>query len=254
MGFKCLLVPIGHLSSHIRPTLYLRHSNSCQQIRTKMVHVKGLGVSTRFSHCRIHGALYLEPIICIDLLLYMSRNHCTCSTNMCFWGIPNHSHHRNEQYLLFRPPRPKAPHPPDPPHKLQLLPPRIHPGRRPSNFHWSSVVRWRLLVQEISEKVCRSRSFWVSLVAENEGFVPGWRMVKISCKMPKFESWRLMFPETATKDWSIAWNYTIHGSFFGIEGLYLFISFTRFVHWRNLFCLTPLPPAKAPFLNAAWTL
>ena len=82
----------------------------------------------------------------------------------------------------------------------------------------------------------------------------GWRMVKISCKMPKFDSWRLMFPETATKDWSIAWNYTIHGSFFGIEGLYLFISFTRFVHWRNLFCFTPLPPAKAPFLNAAWKI
>lgn len=184
--------------------------------------------------------MYRYITVHVKELLHMLHQH------VLFWGIPNHSHHRNEPILtpFFGPQGPR----------LQLLPPRIHPRKealalplelcRTVATACPGDLRKGLQVAQL-----------LSVPGRWEGRVrKGWRMVKISCKMPKFESWRLMFPETATKDWSIAGDYTLHGSFFGIEDLYLFISFTRFVHWRNLFCLTPLPPAKAPFLNAAWTL
>ena len=226
-----------------------------------MVHVQGLGVSTRFSHCRIHGALYLEPIICIyiDLLLYMSRNYCTCSTNMCFWGIPNHPHDRNEQYLLsFGPQRPKAPHPPDPPHKLQLLPPgSIQEGGLRTSIGALSYGGDCLSRRSPKRFAGRAASECPWSLRKKGGFGRGegwWRYIYI-CLMPKFDSWRLMFPETATKDWSSPGDYTLHGSFFGIEGLYLFLSFTRFCSLKkSVLPHPPYLPAKAPFLNAAWKL
>ena len=187
----------------------------------------------------------------------MSRNYCTCSTKMCFFEghIPNHPHHRNEPILtpFFGP---------------QVGPQTTDKTPPPDPSIHGSIRHPRKEALELPLELCRTVATacpgdlrkglqvaqLLSVPGRWEGRKGWWRMVKISCKMPKFDSWRWMFPETATKDWSIAWNCTIHGSFVGIEGLYLFISFTRFVHWRNLFCLTPLPPAKAPFLNAAWNL
>lgn len=91
-----------------------------------MVHVKGLGVSTRFSHCRIHGALYLEP------MHYMYRYvtvHVTELLHMLHQQVPLRytkpsSPQKRTNTPLFRPPNHGSTA------TRSIHPPGLHPASR----------------------------------------------------------------------------------------------------------------------------